>query len=154
MSKKKIKPTPLEVVELYYSRYLEYENAFSKNPFSEKDRQQEVVDIANSGIDTDSDEFMDKMIEAMIDKPRKVADVNNAAAKFAMYTEFFLLTQEDELPENIQKDFDSLPIKDMIKTHFSIKDGEFVRNEDMKVDQETKDYFKAMIEQIKIQSKA
>ena len=150
----KTRPTPLEIVERYHKRYLEYEKAFNENPFSEKERQEEVVEIAKSGVDLDSDEFMDKMIEAMIDKPRKVADVSNAAAKFIMYTEFFLLTQDEELPEEIQKDFDNLPIKDDIKTHFSIKDGKFVRNEEVQLDEETRNYFKSLIEQIKIQLQA
>lgn len=147
----KNKPTPLEVVERYHQRYLEYEGAFNNDPFTEKQRQEEVVKIAESGIDLESEEFLEKMTDAMIDKPRKVADVNNAAAKFIMFTDFYLLTQEDELPEQIQKDYDNLPIKDDIKTHFSIKDGKFVKNEESSIDEETKKYFKTMIEQIKIQ---
>lgn len=149
MSKSKL--TPLEVVERYHSRYLEYEAAFNKNPFTEKQRQEEILKIAKSGIDLDSEEFINQMTETMIDKPYKAADVNNAASKFIMFTDFYLLTQEEDLPENIRKDYDSLPIKDNIKTYFSIKDGEFVRNEDIEIDQQTKDYFKQIVAQIQSQ---
>lgn len=145
------KLTPLQVVERYHQRYLDYEKAFNKDPFSEKQRQEEVLAIAKSEVDLDSDEFIDKMIEVMVDKPLKQADVNNSAAKFILFVDFYLLTQEEELPEVIRKDYDSLPIKDSIKNHFSIKDGKFVRNEEVEIDQETKDYFKNIVTQIKAQ---
>lgn len=145
------KITPLEVVERYHTRYLEYEAAFNKAPFSEKERQEEVVKIAKSNIDLDSQEFIDKMSEAMITKTYKIADVNNSAAKFAMFVDFYLLTEEKELPENILNDYNNLPIKNSIKTYFSIKDGEFVRNEKVEIDDETKARFKLLITQIKSQ---
>lgn len=150
MSKSKL--TPLEVVERYHEKYLQYETAFNKNPYSEKERQEEVVKLAKSDIDLESQEFLDKMADLMIDRSYKIADVNNAASKFVMFVDFFLLTQEEELPENIMKDYDALPIKENIKTYFSIKDGEFVRNEDLVLDDETKNYFKAIIKQIKEQA--
>lgn len=147
----KNKPSPLEVVERYHAKYLEYEAAFNKAPFSEKERQEEVVNIAKSDIDLDSKEFEEKMIEAMIDKTYKIADVNNSAAKFAMFVDFYLLTQEKELPKNILNDYNTLPIKESIKTHFSIKDGEFIRNEKLVINEDTKAHFKLLIQQIKNQ---
>ena len=149
MSKNKL--TPLEVVERYHKRYLEYEAAFNKDPFTEEQRQKEVLKIAKSDIDIDSEEFIEKMVETMIDKPYKIADVNNAASKFIMFADFYLLTQEEELPEEIKKDYDALPIKDSIKTYFSIKDGEFIKNEKEEDTEEMKNYFKALIQQIKAQ---
>lgn len=149
MSKDRL--TPLEVVERYYEKYLQYEAAFNKNPFSEKERQEEVVKLAKSDIDLESQEFLDKMAELMIDKAYKVADVNNSAAKFVISVDFYILTQEDDLPENIMKDYEALPIKDTLKSYFSVKDGEFVRNEELVIDEETKNYFKAIIKQIKEQ---
>lgn len=149
MSDKKL--APLEVVERYHEKYLEYETAFNKNPFTEKQRQEEVIKIAKSDMDLESEEFLNKMAELMIDKNYKIADVNNSAAKFVMAVDFYLLTQEEDLPEEVLNNYNSLPIKDSIKTYFSIENGEFVRNEDVILDDETKNYFKALIKQIRDQ---
>lgn len=149
MSKNKL--TPLEVVERYHGRYIEYEKAFSNNPFNEEELQKQLKKIVESNIDTDSDEFMDKMIDIVIEKPQKRADVNNAAFKFCLYTDFYLLTQEEELPEEILKDYNALPIKDSIKTFFSIKNGEFVKNEKEEVSDEMRLYFKKIVAQVNVQ---
>ena len=149
MSKNKL--TPLEVVERYHGKYLEFESAFNKNPFNQGDLQKKLKELADSNIDVDSEEFQNKMIDLVVEKPQKRADVNNAAFKFVMYTDFYLLTQEEELPEKILKDYNSLPIKDQIKTNFSIKDGEFVRNEKQEVTDDMRKFFKDIINQLKTQ---
>lgn len=122
--------TPLSVLERYHKRYLEYEAAFNKEPFNDKDINERLKEIIDSGVDFDSEEFEDAVIDMMIEKPARRADVSNAALRFFLYTEFFLLTQEEELPAEIKKDFDNLPIAQDLKPFYSIKEGKFVRNED------------------------
>lgn len=146
MSKSKI--TPLQVVERYHKRYLEYEAAFNKNPFNREDLQKKLQDIVESGVDTDSEEFSTEMMEIVIEKPQKRAEVNNAALKFSLFVDFYLLTEEVDLPESILKDYESLPIKNDIKSLYSVKDGDFVRNEEQEVSEDMKNYFKAIIKQI------
>lgn len=145
------KLTPLEVIERYHQRYLDYENAFNKEPFNEGDLQKKVMEIAKSGIDLESEEFENQMVDLVVDKPQKRADVNNAAFKFALFTDFYLLTQEEELPEKILKDYDALPIKDSIKSVFSVEDGKFVKNEETEVSDDMRNFFKAIIQQTKAQ---
>jgi hypothetical protein len=144
--------TPLAVVEKYHAKYLEYETAFNKESSNKADMEAELVSLLDSELDEDSDEFMNKMIDIMIDKPQKKSDVNNSAYKFYLYADFYLLTQEDPLPENIQKDYDSLPIKDSIKTYFSVEGEKFVKNEKEDITDEMRAYFKAVVNQVKQQT--
>ncbi len=88
------------------------------------------------------------MVDVVVEKPQKRADVNNAAFKFALFTDFYMMTNEEELPENVMKDYNNLPIKDSIKTFYSIKDGKFVRNEEQEITDEMKNFFKALITDI------
>jgi len=131
MSKNKVKP--LDLIERYHKRYIEYEKAFNDDPFDEKKVQNQLKEIIDTGVSFDSEEFENKVIDLMIDKPTRRADVNNAALRFFLYAEFFTLTQEQELPENIKNDFESLPIAEDLKAFFSIKAGKFVRNEDVPI---------------------
>ena len=132
MSKNKL--TPLQVVERYHERYLEYENAFIKNPFDESTIKAELEKVIDSGANFDSEEFENAVVDLMIEKPARRSDVNNAALKFYLFAEFYLQTQTEDLPEKIQKDFENLPISKDIKPFYSIKDGEFIRNEDVPID--------------------
>lgn len=131
MSDKKL--SPLDVVERYHKRYLEYEAAFNTDPFDESKVHDKLKEVANSGVDFDSEEFENTVVDLMVEKPTRRADVNNAALRFFLYAEFFTLTQEQELPENIKNDFESLPIAEDLKAFFSIKAGKFVRNEDVPI---------------------
>jgi len=145
------KLTPLEVVERQHQIYLDYEDAFNKEPFNEGDLQKKIIDIAQSGIDVNSEEFENQMVDLVVDKPQKRADVNNAAFKFALFVDFYLLTQEEELPEKVLKDYDALPIKDSIKSRFSVENGKFVKNEETEVSEDMRNFFKAVIQQTKAQ---
>lgn len=145
------KLSPIQVVQRYHERYLEFEAAFNKNPFNEQELQNQLKEVVESDLDVESEEFLEKMVGIMIEKPQKRADVNNAALKFSMFADFYMLTQEEELPESLLKDYESLPIKDSLKPFFSIKDGEFVRNEEQEISEDMKNYFKAIINQVKIQ---
>ncbi len=140
--------TPLQVVERYHEKYLEYEKAFNDEPFSDEQLQENLTKIIESGVSFDSPEFEDAVIEAMIEKPTRRVDVNNAALKFSLYTNFFILTQEEDLPINIQKDYDNLPINQDMKPFYSIKDGKFIRNEDSSISVE-KEKLKFIYQQIK-----
>lgn len=145
MENSKLKP--LQVVERYHERYLEYESAFNNDAFDENKTQEKLKEIANSGISFDSEEFSDAVIDLMIEKPTRRVDVQNAALKFFLYTEFYIMTQEDPLPENIKKDYDNLPVSIKAKPFYSIKDGKFVKNEDVKIDlqkDKLKELFKSL----------
>lgn len=147
MSKSKI--SPIEAVELYHKRYLEYEQAFSKEPFTDEQLQKKLKEIVESGLEFDSPDFEDAVIEAMIEKPTRRSDVNNAALKFYLYAEFYLMTNEAPLPENVKKDLDSLPIENDLKPYYSVHDGKFVRNEDTPINlqkDKLKDLYRALQE--------
>ncbi len=62
--------------------------------------------------------------------------INNAALKFAYFVDFYLLSEDEDLPENIMQDYENLPIRATIKTYYSIKDGKFVENEKLEVTEE------------------
>lgn len=142
--------TPLNVVERYHKRYIEYESAFNKEPFNEKDIHSKLKEIVDSGVNFDSEEFEDAVVDLMVEKPTRRADVNNAALRFFLYAEFFTLTQEEELPEYIKKDFENLPISQDLKPFYSIKEGKFVRNEDVPIKIE-RDKLKSLYQALKSQ---
>ena len=144
--------TPLEIVERYHQRYLEYESAFNNDPFNDQDLRKQLNEVVKSGIDTESEEFLNKMVDIVVEKPQRRVEVNNAALKFSLFVDFYLLTQEEELPDKIKKDYDSLPIKDSLKSFFSVKDGKFVRNEKQEISPDMKQYFKDIVSQIKQQT--
>tara|TARA_R110002012_G_scaffold119169_1_gene268157 strand:- start:161 stop:625 length:465 start_codon:yes stop_codon:yes gene_type:complete len=150
MSKNK-KPSALDIVIRYHEKYLEYETAFNKNPFNEADMKKELDKVIAENINPDSEEFLERMVDLMVEKPQKKVEVNNAALKFIFFVDFYLMTQEDPLPENISKDYDSLPIRQRLKSMYAIQDGEFVKNEKIEVSPDMKNYFKAMIKQLKLQ---
>lgn len=131
MSDKKL--DALSVVERYHKRYLEYEAAFNNDPFDESKVHERLKEVANSGVDFDSEEFENTVVDLMVEKPTRRADVNNAALRFFLYAEFYQLTQDSDLPEEIKKDFDNLPIAQDLKPFYSIKGGKFVRNEDVPI---------------------
>lgn len=137
------KLTPLQVLERSHSQYLEYEQAFNDNPFDDSKIKEELKKVIDSGVDFDSKEFEDSVIDLMIEKPAKRTDVNNAALKFLMFTEFFMLTQSEEISDKILKDYNQLPIKDTLKSFYSIEDGKFVRNEKVPINIE-KDKLRAL----------
>jgi len=141
--------TPLAVVEQYHEKYLEYENAFNSDSGSREDIEEELKKLIDSGLDEESEEFNSKMVDIMIDKPQKQSDVNNAAYKFYLFAEFYILTQEEELPENIKKDYASLPIKDNVKTYFSVEAGKFVKNQEEGLTDNMREYFKSVVTQVK-----
>jgi hypothetical protein len=141
--------TPLAVVEQYHEKYLEYENAFNNDSGNREEIEMQLKKLIDLGLDEESEEFNNKMVDIMIDKPQKQSDVNNAAYKFYLFTEFYILTQEEALPENIKKDYESLPIKDNIKNYFSIESGKFVKNQENGLTDNMRDYFKSVVEQVK-----
>lgn len=145
MSESKL--TPKEVVELHHQRYIDYETAFNKAPVNDEDTQEKLIEIVESGIDTDSEEFLDKMLDLVIERPQKRSDVNNAAFKFILFTDFYLLTQDEELSKDIMNDYNSLPIKDNIKSYFSVENEKFVKNEKQEITPEMKNFFKEVIRQ-------
>lgn len=142
------KLTPIEVVERYYEKYLEYEKAFAQDKDS-KDTERKVKELATSGIDLESEEFNDRMMELVIATPQKIADVNNAAMKFMLFADFYLLTETEPLPEKMEEDYKNLPLRENIKNFFSVDNGKFVRNTEVSImSDDMKKYFKAIIQQI------
>lgn len=142
------KANPKEIVERYHNRYLEYEKAFNSDPFNREDMKTKLQEMVSEGVDTDSEEFQEEMMEIMIEKPQKRADVNNAALKFFFYTEFYLSTETEPLPETLLEDYNSLPLKKDLAPFYSIENGLFVKNEEQEISEEHKKYFKEIIKQI------
>lgn len=127
------KMSPIEIVERYHEKYLEYEKAFNDNPFDESTIRVELEKVIESGASFDSEEFENAVVDLMIEKPARRSDVNNAALKFFLYTEFYLLTEEEPLPKKIEEDYKNLPIGQELKPFYSIINGDFVRNEDVPI---------------------
>lgn len=147
MSENKI--TPLQVVQRYHERYLSYEEAFNKDPFSEQDMRKELEKVATTDVDVESDEFLEKMLDIIVEKPQRRIEVNNAALKFCLFVDFYILTQEEELPDNILKDYNNLPVKDSLKSFYSVANGKFVKNEEIEITDDMKQYFKQVIQQMR-----
>lgn len=147
MSKSK-KPTSLEVVERYHARYLEFEKAFNDNPFNKEDVQEQIKLIVEQ--DLDEDKQFDQLVEVVFEKQERQSDVNLSAVKFIMFVDYYLMTEENPLPENIQKDYDNIPqkVKESLKTKNSVHDGKFVRNEKKVITEAEKEYLKSVIDYI------
>lgn len=144
--KKKIKP--IEVVERYHKKYLEYEAAYNKNPIDQERLQKEIMSIVDKYDDFEDEKFQNEIVEIAIEKPQRASDVEKAAIKFCLYTDFYYMTNEEPLPKNIQEDYDKLPVKKQMNPFYSIEAGEFVKNEtkDIGLSQE---YFKDIFNQLK-----
>lgn len=140
--------TPLAVIEKYHAKYLEYEQAYNKEGIKE-DAEKLIRELIESGEDEDSDKFVNTMINAVIADPQKRASVNTAAIKFAMFVDYYILTQEDPLPENILTDYEKLPIRETLKPAYSVSGDKLVKNEEVDITPETREYFKAIIAHIK-----
>ena len=143
------KNTLIQVVERYHKRYLEYETAFNKNPFSQEELMLEVKKMADTDADIDDPIILDKMIDIVIEKPQKKADVNTSAIKFMLAADFYYQITDEELPPHIQKDYEDLPIRKEMKTFYSIENGDFIKNESTEVDENMKNYMKSILGQIK-----
>lgn len=130
MSKSKI--DTLELVTLAHSRYTEYEAAFVKEPYTEKGIQEQLKK-ATEDFDFDSPEFEEIVINTMIEKPARRADVTNAATKFTYYAAFYIATEDKELPADIKKDYDALVLNNKVIYYHSIINGKFVKNEEKDV---------------------
>lgn len=143
------KLTPLQVVERYYERYLEYEKAFMSDPFDREKVSLEVKRISDSGADMESEETMDKLAVLVVEKPQKQGDVNTAAIRFIMAVDFYNQVEETALPTKLKEDFEKLPIKSEMKVFYSVEAGKFVRNEEVEMDEHTKSYIRSVVNQIK-----
>lgn len=129
-NQKTTKISPREIVERYHEKYLEYEKAFNDNPFDESTIKVELEKVIKSGASFDSEEFEKAVVDLMVEKPARRSDVNNAALKFFLFTEFYLMTEEKPLPKKIEEDYKNLRINENMKPFYSIINGDFVRNED------------------------
>lgn len=147
----KTRLTPLQVVERYHSKYVEYETAFNSEPFDKNEIEEKLKNLITKGVDPESEEFNDVIVSVMVEKPARRSDVDVAAMKFMTYASFFELTQEDTLPEHIEKDYKKLS-ENSYKFGYSIENGKFVKNEDTPV-KLNKDYLKQVYKEIKSQMK-
>ena len=143
------KDTPLVLVEKYHAKYIEYETAFNNDPNNKEGTEDQLRKLISSTEDEESEEFINSMIDIVVERPQKKSDVNNAAFKFLMYADFYTLTQKEPLPENILKDYNSLPIKESLKTYYSVESGKFVKNEELEITSDMREYFKALVLQLK-----
>ena len=140
----------IETVETYHKRYLEFENAFEGEADDEKKISEELETIVKNAKDFEDEKFKDAVVELTINKVLKRTDVTNAALRFYMSVDFYNTLGLDPLPEQIQKDYNNLPIRQQIKTYHSIEKGKFVRNvnEDPQIEKEQfKQYFDALQQQ-------
>ena len=149
MSKNKL--TPLALVERYHEKYLEFEEAFNNDPFDPKEIEAKIKQIVEEGGDLDDDKIVEEMSPMMIEKQERKRDVNNAALKFMLHANFYLSTNEEDLPENIKKDLDNLPevLISSLKEINSIQNGKFIRNEKKVISPEEKKYILEGIQYIK-----
>jgi hypothetical protein len=149
----KSKQTPLEVVERYHEKYLQYEDAFNNDPFDEKEINNKIQDIIKIDGEIDDDKVIEDLSPLIIEKQERQRDVNNAALKFMLHADFYEVTSEEGLPANIKKDLDNLPevFRNTLRETHSVNAGKFERNEKKVVTAEEKQYIKAWVEHIKKQ---
>ena len=130
---------------------MEYEKAFNNDPGLKTNIETDVEQIVSSKIDVNSQEFLDKMFQSIDEKIRKREEVNNAAYQFFTYAEFFTLTNEEDLPDEIKKDYDNSPLKELLKSKYSVENGVFVNNEKIEISPEREKYFKEVYNQLRTQ---
>ena len=101
---KKTKLSPLEVVERYYQKYVEYENAFNNDPFDDSKIQEELKKVLESkkGLDFDSEEFNDAVVSVMVEKPMRRNDVNEA--KFFHSVQNGKFVRNEDAPIKVEKE--------------------------------------------------
>lgn len=134
--KTKTKLTPLQVVERYYNRYIEFETAFNKKVLNDNETNKKILDIVDKGIKFDSEEFENNVLDLIISKEMKRSDVTTAAMTFMMFTKFYLLTESEDLPKELKEEYNKLQkVHDNI-SFYSIENGDFVLKEkdSLKVD--------------------
>lgn len=139
---------PIELVQRYYDIYLEIEKAFNDDPSNKEDIEKQLKGILEKGMEPDSDELIDSMAEILIDKQQKANDVHNIAIKFMLSVDFYNRTQKEQLPGHVKELYDKLPTKDILKPQFSVESGKMVRNEQLIVTPEMKEYFKKVMQQL------
>ena len=61
----------------------------------------------------------------------------------------FLLHRFYDNSGGILKDYNSLPIKESLKTYYSVESGKFVKNEELEITSDMREYFKALVLQLK-----
>lgn len=121
------KITPLQVVERYYERLLEYEKAADKSFTSPDEIKEKLSSAIKSGTDVDEDEFKNLVSDMVVRQAEKRADVEKAALKFAMYTDFYLKTQEEKLPDPIYKAYERINISSQMDEIYVIENESFIK---------------------------
>lgn len=144
--------TPIQIVQRYYDRYLEYEQAFNSDPFDPTKLQEQLKEMVMAGAEVDSPQFEDAVVDLMVEKPARRADVTNSALKFQLFAEFYLATQEEKLPEELQKSYEDLSKITPVKPYHSIKDGKFIKNDDTPIKLE-KDKLRALYKALQAENK-
>lgn len=121
------KSTPLQIVDRYYNRLLEYERAGDKGFTSPEEIKEKLSFAIKSGKDIDEGEFKDLVSDMVVRQAEKRADIEKAAIKFALYTDFYLKTQEEELPEEVLKAYEKINIKTQMEEMYVIENESFIK---------------------------
>lgn len=137
------KNTPIQIVEKYYNRLLEYEAAAEKNLLKPDQVKEKLKAVMQDGASIEDNLWQDAVTEMITTQAEKRADLDKAAIKFAMYAEFYQMTNEVKLPTEALEKLKQIDFKDQFKETHSIFDNDFVRNEG-----ETKSATKQQLEYI------
>ena len=66
-----------------------------------------------------------------------------------MAVDFYNQVEDTPLPTKVSEDFEKLPIRNEMKVFYSVESGKFVKNEEVEIDDHTKNYIRAVVHQIK-----
>jgi|TARA_R110000772_G_scaffold100223_2_gene200412 hypothetical protein len=121
------KATPLQIVDRYYNRLLEYEKAGEKNFTNPEEVKEKLSSAIQSGVDVDEAKFKNLVSDMVVRQAEKRADIEKAAIKFAMYTDFYLKTQEEELPEEVLKAYERISIQSQMEEMYVIENDSFIK---------------------------
>lgn len=117
-----------DIVIKYHTLYKEYDKAFEVNTLSREDITKKILPIIESGSSEDK-EFKDLAKHIYIDNTEQANDVAYYSNKFFITADAYLLTSEEDLPEEITKDYLKLKNQEYTPT-FAILKGKFERKKE------------------------
>ena len=126
------KSTPIQIVEKYYNRLLQYEAAAKDNLLNPEQVKEKLMGVIQDGADIEDSLWSDAVTDLVTSQADKRADIDKAAVKFSMFAEFYSLTNDKKLPLDVEKKLKELEVIENFKESHSIEGNKFVKNKDVK----------------------
>ena len=141
---------PLDLVRFYYKLYQDYNKAYNGTVGQTKELENKLKELVKEGNSSDED-FKKVVMDFTRNTSLYTNDITFIANKFLNAADFYIKTNEKDLPAEILKDYITLKDREY-KTQYSVEKGEFVKNSestDVEIPQQEFDiifnYYKSMI---------